>query len=143
MPGAHGGIPGARAAVQLRRSQMWLLRRNQTISVPVVQDFIVPLSWDPLLFLHMLLSVFLFFSSLFLSTCCGGAHGLWLIISECLCLFVLLARAPLIGCIQPGGKGEGLTILVEQEHMPSSPFWHGLSLALNHKGKTIFNVWVY
>lgn len=74
----------------------------------------------------------------FPSTCCGGAHGLWLIISEQPCPFVLLARAPLAGCsIQPGGKGEGLTIPVEQEHVPSSPLWHSLSLALNHRGRTI------
>lgn len=72
----------------------------------------------------------------FPSTCCGGARGLWLIISERPCPFVLLARAPLVGCsIHPGGKGEGLTILGEQEHVASSPLWHGLSLALNHKGR--------
>ena len=45
---------------------MWLLERNQTVSVPVVRDFIVPLSWDPLLFLHKKkLSAFLSLSSLF------------------------------------------------------------------------------
>lgn len=122
------GVPSAGTAVQLRRAQMWLLQRNQTISVPAVQDFTVPLSWDPLLFLHMVLSVFLSPSSLFLSTCCGGAHGLWLIISERLCPFVLLARAPLVGCsIQPGGREEGLAILGEQEDVPSSLFWHCLS----------------
>lgn len=65
--GSHVGVPSAGAVVQLRRSRMWLLQRNQTVSVPVVQDFIVPLSWDPLLFLHMVLSVFLSLSSLFLA----------------------------------------------------------------------------
>lgn len=56
--GSHVGVPSAGAVVQLCWSWMRLLQRNQTISVPVVQDFTVPLSWDPLLFLHMVLSVF-------------------------------------------------------------------------------------
>lgn len=105
--GAAWCVPIAGAVVQLCWSRMWLLQRNQTVSVPVVRDFIVPLSWDPLLFLHMVLSAFLSLSILFLALAVvvlvGSGSSL---LSTQVCLSSWQEQPWLDGATSLGGEGK-------------------------------------